>query len=111
MGLPDKRCRAALLVGTYRPAAELASDRAEMSAWRYDSYVRFLDELLALEKVNAERTSKVESGMKARGGRTGQEERQVKVDAADREANRRTMKQQLANFDFEEDEDLDDDVE
>ncbi|HEY9723650.1 MAG TPA: ribosome small subunit-dependent GTPase A [Oscillatoriaceae cyanobacterium] len=85
-------------------------DHAEMSEMRYDSYVRFLDELLALEKVNAERTSKVESGMKARGGRTGQEERLVKVDAADREANRRAMKQQLANFDFEEDE-LDDDEE
>lgn len=62
---------------------------------RYTSYLRMLEELQALEREAADRTNKVEAGMKKRSGRDGVASPMVKVDVADREATRRVRNQQL----------------
>jgi ribosome biogenesis GTPase len=70
-------------------------DAPSISPERYESYLRLLEECEAYEKDAAERSSKVESGVKRRSGRAGQEGRLVKVDAAAREGDRRTRNQAL----------------
>lgn len=85
---------------------------ATISEARYDSYLRLLDEVQALEREAAGRTSKDEQAVKKRMAAGGQEARLVKVDAASREGDRKTRNQQLGaswqdHLDDEDDEDLD----
>lgn len=70
-------------------------ERAQLSPVRYESYLRLLDELLEMKKDVSDRSLKVEDATKTQKGQKGQEKRLVKVDAADREPDRRTMKQKL----------------
>jgi hypothetical protein len=86
-------------------------ERAQIRPERYESYLRLLDEVQALEREAAERSSKAEAAVKRRIGAGGQEGRLVKVDAAAREADRKTRNQRL-NVDWqdaaEEEDDWDD---
>ncbi|MEB3222184.1 MAG: ribosome small subunit-dependent GTPase A [Candidatus Sericytochromatia bacterium] len=70
-------------------------DHPDVSRARYDSYVRLLDECLAAEREAAERSSKAEVAFKRTDRRSGQEARLVKVDAAARQRDRKTLNQHL----------------
>lgn len=70
-------------------------EHATISEIRYESYLRLLDELLDMKKEVSDRSLKVEEGVRRQAGAKGQEKKLVKVDAADREPDRKTMKQQL----------------
>lgn len=70
-------------------------ERAEMTESRYDSYLQFLDEVQDQRKLAADRTLREEAAVKKRSGQQGQETRLLKVDAALREGDRRTIKQRL----------------
>lgn len=84
-------------------------ENATLSPARYESYLRILDELQELKRQAADRTSKVESSVKTRAGRAGQDTRMVKVDAAHREADRRVRNQKLmAEVHAEQDDDAED---
>lgn len=90
---------------------------AVISESRYDSYLRLLDEVEALEREAAERSSKAEAAVKRRMAAGGQESRLVKVDSATREGDRKTRNQRLdatwhTALEEDDDEDLfDDDAE
>ena len=87
-------------------------ERASISEARYESYLRLLDELQEMWKQASARSLREETSFKRRTGQKGQETRMVKVDAAAREANRRTQHQRmLAEVHQEGDEPLDEDDE
>jgi ribosome biogenesis GTPase len=70
-------------------------DQPELTPARYESYVRLLEECLAAEREASERSSKAEVSFKRTDRRSGQEARLVKVDAAARQRDRKTLNQQL----------------
>ena len=70
-------------------------DHPGLSPARYDSYVRLLEECQAAERDAAERSRKDEAAYKRTVRRHGQEARLVKVDAASRQRDRKTLNQRL----------------
>ncbi|MDB5096246.1 MAG: rsgA [Cyanobacteria bacterium RYN_339] len=85
-------------------------ERAVIRPERYESYVRLLDEVQAIERDAAERSSKEETAVKRRMGAGGLEGRLVKVDVAARESDRKTRNQRL-NADWQEAAEDEDDFE
>jgi hypothetical protein len=71
--------------------------RARISPERYDSYLRFLQELVAARREAQARSHKVESAVKTTGGPLAGK-RLVRIDAEQRESSRRTVKQRLAEL-------------
>jgi ribosome biogenesis GTPase len=92
--IPDCKLPSCLHVHEHSCAVK---ERAVIREERYDSYLRLLDEVQAIERDAAERSSKAELAVKRRMGAGGQEGRMVKVDAASREADRKTRNQRLAS--------------
>ncbi|MEB3328822.1 MAG: ribosome small subunit-dependent GTPase A [Candidatus Sericytochromatia bacterium] len=67
----------------------------DLTPARYDSYLRLLEECLAAAREAAERSTKAEVAFKRTDRRAGQAARLVKVDAAARQRDRKTLNQRL----------------
>jgi ribosome biogenesis GTPase len=102
-------CKLPSCLHVHEPACAV-KERATIRPERYESYLRLLDEVQALEREASERSNKAEAAVKRRMGAGGQEGRLVKVDAATREADRKTRNQRL-NVDWQDAADAEDDLE
>lgn len=71
--------------------------RARITPSRYESYLRFLQELVYLRREAQARSHKVESAVKTTGG-PNSGKRLVRIDADQREDSRRTINQRLAEL-------------
>lgn len=72
-------------------------EKASVSPSRYESYLRFLQELVYLRREAQARSRKIESAVKTTGGPNAGK-RLVRIDADRREDSRRTVNQRLAEL-------------
>ena len=96
MALHASDCRLSDCLHDTEPDCAVKS-RARIAPERYESYLRFVQELAAQKRTRQARSQKVESAVKTTGGPQAGK-RLVRIDADQRVDSRRTVKQQLAEL-------------